>query len=319
MNGKELGLVSIIVPVYENEKEIGPCLSAILQQSYKNIQIIVINDGSRDHTQKICEKYQESDSRIEIFYKENEGAGAARNDGLNVARGEFICFIDADDLVSEKYVEKLVDAVEQFDMAICYFDDKKNEKLFWNEKISCNRDEIYCRMLNPYYQSDLRCYGYLWNKIFRRELIERNNIRFENKYKMWEDMLFCCKYVEKIHSACVIKDVLYFYNRNNEKSISHVLNFETMEVWDETAEEVNEIVKKLNLEEKLNYKDVLCDLYMKTLIYAIKEKKVKDMRQDREHFIKINFSKMRKKYKIIFQLYKCFPKRIEFIAPFLKI
>lgn len=101
----EYPLVSIIVPVYNNEKYIERCLNSILNQTYTNIQIIVINDGSTDNSYKICKKYAEQDNRIFLISQKNSGVSSARNTGLKEAKGEVLSFIDSDDWVHERFIE----------------------------------------------------------------------------------------------------------------------------------------------------------------------------------------------------------------------
>ena len=105
-------LISVILPVYNAEKYLDNSIKSILSQSYKNIELIIINDGSSDNSKKICEKYQKDDKRIRIINKSNKGVSAARNDGIKEAKGEYICFFDADDFLENDMIEKMVESAQ---------------------------------------------------------------------------------------------------------------------------------------------------------------------------------------------------------------
>ena len=111
-------LISIIVPVYNVEKYVAECIESIIKQTYQNLEILLIDDGSTDNSGKICDKYAEKDKRIKIIHKENGGVSSARNLGLDLAQGEYIAFIDSDDFVSNKYIESLYSAIEHKDAEI---------------------------------------------------------------------------------------------------------------------------------------------------------------------------------------------------------
>ena len=113
--------VSIIVPVYNVEKYIEKCLNSLISQSYRNIEIILIDDGSKDNSGKICDKYKKKDPRIKVIHKENAGVSEARNSGIQKATGKYLCFVDADDFVMNdyiKYLHKLI-AINCSDIAVC--------------------------------------------------------------------------------------------------------------------------------------------------------------------------------------------------------
>ena len=116
-------LVSIIIPVYNVEKYLAECIESVLKQTYQNIEILLIDDGSPDNSGKICDEYEEKDSRVRVIHKENGGVSSARNVGLEQANGEYITFIDSDDFVSESYIEELYIALENgnSDLAFCKY------------------------------------------------------------------------------------------------------------------------------------------------------------------------------------------------------
>ena len=111
--------VSIVVPVYNAEKYLPKCIDSILNQTFKNFELILVNDGSKDNSLIICEDYKVSDRRIKVINKKNEGVSIARNIGINSAKGKYIMFIDSDDWIESNMVEKMYDAIQNSDIAIC--------------------------------------------------------------------------------------------------------------------------------------------------------------------------------------------------------
>ena len=125
-------LISIIVPVYNVEKYVSRCIESLISQTYSNIQIIVVNDGTKDHSREIVKQYQKNDSRIELYDKVNGGLSDARNYALNYVRGEYICFVDSDDYVSSDYVKKLFSLFDTDINITCggfeyFYDDQRTE------------------------------------------------------------------------------------------------------------------------------------------------------------------------------------------------
>lgn len=117
-------LISIVLPVYNVENYLDKCITSIISQTYKNFELIIVNDGSTDSSLEICQNYEEADARIQLFSKKNEGVSSARNYGLERIKGEFVTFIDSDDFITENYVKNLVIALKQCnaDMSISRFE-----------------------------------------------------------------------------------------------------------------------------------------------------------------------------------------------------
>lgn len=116
-------LISIIVPVYKVEKYINRCVDSILAQTYKNLEVILVDDDSSDSCPTICDEYAKKDNRVRVVHKKNEGVSAARNDGISIANGKFICFVDSDDYVAENYVQKMVEEQQKnnADVVFCSY------------------------------------------------------------------------------------------------------------------------------------------------------------------------------------------------------
>ena len=133
-------LITVAIPIYNVEKYLERCIKSIINQTYKNIEILLVNDGSPDNSKEIMEKYKENDKRIKCFYKKNGGLSDTRNYAINIASGKYICFIDGDDYIDNTFVEKLYNKIieDKSDLAWCNFtlvnDDGKYDEIIINDK-----------------------------------------------------------------------------------------------------------------------------------------------------------------------------------------
>lgn len=169
-------IVSIILPVYNTEKYIRTCLDSVLEQSYKNIEIILINDGSEDMSGNICDEYAKKDKRIKVIHKQNEGVSTTRNIGIKNATGTYICFADSDDILQNDYVEYLLTMItdNQVDIAVTTsFFTTFGGKQIANDTIQIvNGEDAALKIL--YYHIPIGCYC----KMFKKELLRKKNIYF---------------------------------------------------------------------------------------------------------------------------------------------
>ena len=261
-------LVSVIVPVYNAEKHLYRCIDCILVQSFTDFELLLINDGSKDNSDKICDGYAVNDSRVRVFHKENGGASAARNYGLDKAVGKYICFIDADDWVDKDYIESLLPAEDE-DMVVCSFMyDTKD--VFHLSDIARDKQNIG-KDLHILIDHMAICAP--WCKIMRRDIIEQNNIRFDVNVSAGEDMLFVCDYfsagLDKIRT---ISQPLYHYYVADSGSLSHrIVDFATTEyILDCIKERVDKLSKVYDWDSNDGYKRHLCTQLNNMLAYAKK-------------------------------------------------
>ncbi|TWT25127.1 glycosyltransferase [Planomicrobium sp. CPCC 101110] len=224
MKGEKL--VSIIVPVYNSETFIGNCITSILQQTYGNIELLLINDGSADGSGKVCEAYAQRDGRIRVLHQENAGPSAARNRGIDAAKGTYIQFVDGDDTIEPHMTKSMVNALgEAHQLVICGF---KNMLECSDQVIS---DEIFCFYKTGSFEKEelLGFFGELyrdyyihfnWNKIYISEIIRENGLRFDCDVIRGEDMLFNLGYLEKCSHVKIIENPFYNYMTSNSGSIT---------------------------------------------------------------------------------------------------
>lgn len=215
-------LISIIVPVYNTEKYIDRCLTSILNQTYKNLEIIIVDDGSSDKCREICDNYKKIDKRIKVIHKENGGVSSARNMGLNYAIGEWIYFCDSDDEIYHDGLESLISNIEE-DTTLCfggYSIENLNNRFISTGIAKTGRYEVinllrWILNATPYYQ------GYLFNKLFKRTIIMNSNIRFDTNIHFNEDRLFIIKYLcSQSGKLYYIDKCIYRYYESNGAAMS---------------------------------------------------------------------------------------------------
>lgn len=216
-------MISIIVPVYNAEKYLTDTISSILQQTYKDFELILVDDGSKDNSPQMCDLIAEKDERVVVIHKENQGVSAARNTGIDQARGEYICFIDSDDYVEKDMLECLVNNAEEYkaDISCCglvqvALDGEVKNHYCHGEKEKIENMELLMQAFFtvPMYKEIL--YG-PYNKIVRTEIVK--TVRFNEKYTVAEDLLFNFECLEKATVFYLENRELYHYIKR-ENSIS---------------------------------------------------------------------------------------------------
>ena len=213
--------VSIIIPVYNAEKTIGRCLDALISQTYKNIEVICVNDGSKDNSWNILEEYAQKDARIKVFNNENHGVAYTRHFAISKSDSDYLMFCDADDWYNNNTVETMVKTIEEqnVDIVMCDCniidladgkiqkgDNKVYHYLIFEGKLEIDSENF--RNIN----------SVLWNKILKREIIKKYNIEYPTQYEH-DDATFVYKYLSMAKTYYGIKDVLYNYVVGNENSI----------------------------------------------------------------------------------------------------
>lgn len=209
-------IVSIIVPIYNAEKYLDKTIDSIISQTYKDLEIILVDDGSKDKSLEICNKYKEIDSRIKVFHKENGGVSSARNLGLDKACGEYVSFCDSDDILVSNMIEKLVNTIQETNVSMVscgVIVTKKNKKKYVSVGENkyfdvTNSEDLDKTLFSPEFIVSSVC-----NKIFVREKI--GNIRFVEGVSWGEDQTFIEQFLLKNNKFYCIKDCLYYYDRDN--------------------------------------------------------------------------------------------------------
>jgi glycosyltransferase involved in cell wall biosynthesis len=247
-------LVSVIVPIYKVEKYLVHCLESIVHQTYRDLEIILVDDGSPDNCPQICDDYKKKDNRIKVVHKENAGLGFARNSGLKIATGEYVLFVDSDDWLSIDTISALMDYVQTYnpDMIIFGYYNVAPGKIpvcqkAINELYVCN-EEVIDRVLLPIIGADSKkkvdfeLHISVWNKLYKRSIIEQYNIEFvsEREY-LSEDYFFNFDYILNSRKVVFITECYYYY-RMNPVSLS---NFYKPERFDNSVRLINELQQRI--------------------------------------------------------------------------
>lgn len=213
--------VSVIVPIYNTELYIKQCIDSIINQTYKDIEIILIDDGSSDNSPAICDYYANIDKRIIIIHKKNEGVNVARRVGLSIASSDYILFVDADDWLEVNMCQIMYDTIiiEKADIAICnaFFSYKDHKEEYINKfKGAYNKQEIRTKIL-PNFISIFTNEGLLpslWNKLFKKDLFIKNDSYYQNNIFIGEDLIMTYSNVLIAEKIVFIDKALYNYRQN---------------------------------------------------------------------------------------------------------
>lgn len=213
--------LSIIIPIYNSEKYLKECLDSIVNQNYKNYEVILIDDGSKDSSAEICKKYVSANSNFKYYYQTNSGVSAARNFGISKSKGEYIYFMDSDDKIVKETFDYIINNIKNYDL-LCFGYTKWYKKnlvdMSFDEKIR-DIDNFRCQIFtNP------RIGGYLWNKLFKREIIVKYNINFDQRVNYSEDLHFVIRYLNFCSSISYKPKILYYY-RFRKSNVSANFNY----------------------------------------------------------------------------------------------
>lgn len=249
-------MISIIVPVYNSEKTLCRCIDSILSQTFKNWELLLINDGSKDVSGNICDEYALKDKRIKVFHKENGGVSSARNVGLENAKGDWITFIDSDDWVKEDYLSNLFghtgDGVE---LVISYAEIIKNDdvikEVYPSRVVTDNYDLAFV-------ENDLHWHTSPWSKLYIRSIIDNNKLRFNEDMHIGEDAVFLFSYILLSKKIFISSDIDYCYNYSSEDSLtkrifpikSEMASYENISIL------VGRLIKEKNVKNRIALKDL---------------------------------------------------------------
>lgn len=217
-------LVSIIVPVYNAEEYIGTCIESIQKQSYQNIEILLVDDGSMDKSAEICDKYQQEDSRIKVFHRKNHGVSSSRNYGIEYATGDYIQFVDADDSLEPETVEENLKIVKETGAELVFFsfryhivDENKILDKVFSEMFVGNAEEFFNKFFVTLINREL--INPPWNKFISKKLLKNTKVRFHEEYSICEDMAFSIEILNESKLTAFNPKMHYNYNLKSTGSL----------------------------------------------------------------------------------------------------
>ena len=271
--------ISIIVPIYNVEQFLEECVKSILDQTYQDLEVILVNDGSIDRSGEICDELAATDGRIIVFHQNNQGTSEARNTGLKLATGQYIGFVDSDDVIHPNMYEWLMAALqeEKAEVAICHeraFHDRNcnfdEMDLKYNEKVE-DREQLFSHFMDVWTGP----INFVWNKLYRRELFD--GIRFQKGIKM-EDMFIQVDVLQRVTKAVWITEALYGYRQRNG-SIMNSDHDDIYIYWAEALMHQRTVIYETHMEELALKSDVYTLKMLVRLQYKAQKEGKKEIRK----------------------------------------
>lgn len=246
-------LISVVVPVYNVESYFEECIESILNQTYHNLEIILVDDGSTDSSSKICETYRKLSPLISVIHTTNKGVAAARNTGIKLAKGEYITFVDSDDVISPNMIMSLYENIDGCDLSMCAnirFEKKLPEPSDKGKKCKIKRKKFFNHLLtNP-------DYVVAWGKLYKKEIVEQTLFQ---EGMIHEDEEFMPRLISKIQTACVDSRKLYFYRVRPNSIMMSEFRSQNLDVIIACQRRID-LLKKLGY--KRLYRQAIIDYYI---------------------------------------------------------
>ncbi len=219
-------LVSVIVPVYNAQDFLDRCIDSIVKQTYTNLEIILVDDGSLDKSCEMCDKWAQNDSRIKVIHQENSGAGYARNTGVQNSNGEYVCFVDSDDSLDVTAIKKCIDSIQKYGsdtalFGLSHINGESNERHnISKDKLFYDKEAVREELIASFFTLKLGFDVGVVCKLFSRKVITDNSLSFMSEREIYsEDALFLLEYFTKCTSVSVVPENLYSCY-NNGASLS---------------------------------------------------------------------------------------------------
>ncbi|MDT2740341.1 glycosyltransferase family 2 protein [Enterococcus canintestini] len=213
--------LSVVIPIYNAEKFLKRCLDSIINQTFSNFEVILINDGSSDTSGEICRGYVKKDNRFQYYEIENAGVSNARNVGISYCANEYLTFIDADDYLDATHFQLMLEAIASCDMVVSGYkviEGNQVKKMEFGQDTTLGRKELIHLIL-----TDLSVFSVPWNKIFRREIISRQNTLFDVNISYGEDLVFNIEYALHCDSAVIKSIDTYNYVHHSESASGNLI------------------------------------------------------------------------------------------------
>ncbi|MCH5166322.1 MAG: glycosyltransferase family 2 protein [Erysipelotrichales bacterium] len=253
--------VSIVIPIYNAEKYIEKCLTSILNQSYKDIEVIAVNDGSKDGSLKILKEYAAKYNNIKVFDQKNQGSAAARNNGIKHAEGEYLTFVDADDFIDSDYIETLVTNIADNDFIVSGYKSCDSIKTLFTKK--------------PYEDAIWSAFKYIatCGKLYKTDFVKKNNIKFGTKYKIGEDVYFTMNAITRTNKIKTVSYAGYNYFVNTS-SLTHTVNQTKETKNNEMISLLQEVDKLIENNEFVHlYRNEISYFYLKTFVFHLEQQR----------------------------------------------
>ncbi|GKU75833.1 glycosyltransferase family 2 protein [Paenibacillus sp. L3-i20] len=267
-------LVSIIVPVYNAEQHLERCITSLLLQDYSHYEILLINDGSTDRSGTICEEFHHSNPIIKVFHTENKGVSAARNYGIECAKGEFIQFVDSDDDVERDYISGMIKDSRSVDLVISGL-----RQVRYHDGSMTLLQELVCKKEGNFAQTELSLFfndmiqssyvNYCYGKLIRRQLLIEHNIRFREDISLGEDTLFVIDLLRRCKYICLSTNISYNYVIHSDQTLTYKYRSDKFLILSRLHKEIVAFCLEQNCYDSVS--ETLQKRYMETIRFCLDE------------------------------------------------
>jgi glycosyltransferase involved in cell wall biosynthesis len=253
--------ISIIVPIYNVEQYLLKCLDSILAQTYSDFELILVNDGSKDNSGRICEEFSHKDKRIKVFHKANGGVSSARNIGINIANGDYLAFVDPDDTLEPNMYETLIQAAEKYnvDIVVCpiriinLLTNKISVSKIWkNVNYPINKREIETQLIPSIIVDKNYSMVSIFNKLYKRSIFDNPKIRFDEKKHHSEDARLNFTLISLINNLLYVDQPLYNYYIHKRDSLGQIFREDLYDYARDNKNFLINLCKKYRLENLIN-------------------------------------------------------------------
>lgn len=258
--------ISIVIPVYNIKKYLGECIDSVLNQTFTEFELILVNDGSTDGSGNICDEYKKKDSRVIVIHQENSGVSCARNKGIDAARGDYIAFVDSDDIIEKSMFEKQYLAIIENDVdcvisGITYF----YEEVSLNKTFSTPTGKVmmfddFNDWYNEFDKNFVLCSP--CSKLYKKSIIKKYDIKFAEKFSILEDGMFEIDYLSSCKSVYCLGVSLYFYRQFDGISLMKKFNHNAIEALEIYIEKYNKLIPYLNKNNLTRVYDIFISYFL---------------------------------------------------------
>lgn len=290
--------VTIVVAIYNVADYLEKCIQSVIDQTYNNIEIILVNDGSSDNCLSICRKFEADDDRIKVIDQPNQGVSIARNNGIEASEGDYIMFVDGDDCLKDNIVEELLNNIEDNDIIICSYkafnesNSLDEDCHFFNKdrEFSDDKTDLYLQLINVSYGQSGKPYtavGVPWGKLYSKEFLEKQGLRFDKNLIRLQDNIFNMQAFALAEGIKYIDKPLYMYRVNN------IMRYKKLPYKPEylirVLHEREKIIKKFGIDKNKQIVDFFGEEVLlsalKTIIYTARTEKLSEFKKTASSYL----------------------------------
>lgn len=252
-NNENNALISVIIPLYNAEDYLERCVDSVLEQTYNNIEVILVDDGSTDGSGEICDSYAAEDDRVRVLHQENGKQAAARNAGIREAKGDYITFSDSDDEMHPEKLEKMYNMLTETDadVVVCSFTykDEQGRVLPWEVPHYTGDSPLSSRDALVQFLTTKNIEGFFWNKLIRADLLKANEHTFDTQKEAYEDVVPAFRVLEQAELVSFVPDALQSYYQHDDSN-TNAPDSGRLAIYVDTISEIRDLAKEMGLEQE---------------------------------------------------------------------